>query len=529
MLIQIIKNIRKKIAKIADSGKKNYILPESGLLRNQIQTDQVKKPLSEQKISRPRPPRNRISPPNRHKDSTITNSRTKQVASSTAPVVNKQNRWSISQFQVPPAEGKTRFHDLDIPEKIMHAVFDLGFRYCTPIQAKLMPHALSGDDASGRAQTGTGKTAAFLIAIFTKLLRKRIPEKRKVGTPRVLIVAPTRELVMQIAEEGRTLSKYTPLTIIAVFGGMDYERQKQQLARRPVDIVVATPGRLLDFQRHHDVHLEKVEILVIDEADRMLDMGFIPDMRRIILSMPVKSNRQTLFFSATLTPEVTRICSQWTRNPLIVEIKPEKVEADTVNQLVYITTAKEKYALLYNIINRQKLKRVIVFCNRRDETRKLSDRLQRYSISCALLSGEVPQKKRIKTLDEFKAGKINVLVATDVAGRGIHIDGVSHVINYNLPHDPEDYVHRIGRTGRAGLNGTSVSFACEDDSPYIPDIEKFIGHELCCKQPAKEWLMLPPPTRRLPSKSPLRKSGTPGSQRHRVPRSRPPRQKTEKT
>jgi ATP-dependent RNA helicase RhlB len=287
-----------------------------------------------------------------------------------------------------------------------------------------------------------------------------------------------------------------------------------------VDIVVATPGRLLDFKRRKDLDLRQVEILIIDEADRMLDMGFIPDVRQIVFSTPHKDKRQTLFFSATLTPDVTRLSASWTRNPVAVEIEPEQVAVDTVEQVVYIVTTDEKFALTYNILTRQNLQRVLIFCNRRDETRRLADMLDRYRINCAVLSGEVPQKKRIRTLESFKAGKIRVLVATDVAGRGIHIEGMDYVINFTLPHDPEDYVHRIGRTGRAGAAGTSISFACEEDSFYLPAIEEFIGHPLSCIPPNDKWLALPPaPPRRRKKPAPASSGGGTGKRRHR-PRKR---------
>lgn len=404
-----------------------------------------------------------------------------------------EDNWDVSQFKIPPAEGKTRFHDFDLPNPLLHAIYDLGFEYCTPIQAEILPSSLSGKDASGRAQTGTGKTAAFLITVITRIFYNPIQGKRKPGTPRILILAPTRELVLQISEEARQLSKYCPMKIVSVFGGMDYVKQRNQLAVGPVDIIVATPGRLLDFQRRHDITLKKVEVLVIDESDRMLDMGFIPDVRKIIYSTPIKDKRQTLLFGATLTGQITRLASQWTSNPVTVEIEPEQVAVDTVEQIVYIVTASEKFALLFNIIDQQNLERVMVFCNRRDEVRRLAEMLTRYGINCSVLSGEVPQKKRIRRLEEFKAGKIRVLVATDVAGRGIHVEGMDHVINFTLPHDPEDYVHRIGRTGRAGAVGTSISFADEKEAFYIPAIQEFIDRDLNCIEPNENWLTMPKP------------------------------------
>lgn len=435
--------------------------------------------------------------PHRQKQRNIPN---KATGHSEDKKAYRKEPWNISKFEIPVIKGHTRFHDLELPTPVMHAIFDLNFRYCTPIQSEILPSTLAGRDATGRAQTGTGKTAAFLITVITKIIRQPLGARPEKGTPRVLILGPTRELVMQIAAEAWDLAKYCSLNIVSVFGGMDYEKQRHQLTDQRVDIVVATPGRLLDFNQRHDLHLSKVEVLIIDEADRMLDMGFIPDVRRIVYKTPPKANRQTMLFSATLTPEVIRLTEQWTKKPVMVEIKPQEVAVESVEQIVYTVTTHEKFTLLYNIIVKQKLERVLIFCNRRDETRRLGDLLSRHRINCALLSGEINQKTRVNTLEKFKAGKIRVLVATDVAGRGIHIESMPHVINYTLPHDPEDYVHRIGRTGRAGKTGTSISFACEEDSFYIPPIEEFIGNELHCIQPEETWLTPPPPP--LPKRKP---------------------------
>jgi ATP-dependent RNA helicase RhlB len=398
--------------------------------------------------------------------------------------------WNPDSFQVTPAEGKSRFHDFDLAPAVMHAIADQGFQYCTPIQAESLPHTLAGLDLIGQAQTGTGKTAAFLITFLQSALTRG--RAAAIGAPLALVLAPTRELVMQIAGDAEDLARHSGVRIAPVYGGIDYQKQQNLLERAPVDLVVATPGRLLDFLRNKIVRLDQLRILVIDEADRMLDMGFIPDVRKIVNATPPKEQRQTLMFSATITPEVSHLASQWTKKPVTVNVAPEQVAVDSVEQLVYLTTAREKYNLLYNLITRENLERVIVFTNRRDETRRLTERLKRNDISCAMLSGEVPQGKRIKTLEDFKAGKIRVLVATDVAGRGIHIDGVSHVVNYTLPYEAEDYVHRIGRTGRAGASGISVSFACEEGAFYIPEIEAYIGAKLPCTTPAPELLVEPP-------------------------------------
>ncbi|MCF8110989.1 MAG: DEAD/DEAH box helicase [Desulfobacteraceae bacterium] len=401
-----------------------------------------------------------------------------------------------------PETKHCRFTEFDLPAPLMRAIEDLGFSRCTPIQADILPAALAGRDASGRAQTGTGKTAAFLIALFARLLNKPVNGKRKKGAPRVLILAPTRELVMQISQEAGQLGKYCDLNILSVFGGMDYVRQQNQLRQKAVDVVVATPGRLLDFNRRGVVSLKEVEALVIDEADRMLDMGFIPDVRKIIQSTPQKGRRQTMLFSATLTREIMRLSEQWTKDPVTVEIEPEQVAVDTVEQVIYLVTMEEKFGLLYNIIEKQGLDRILVFCNRKDEVRRLTETFSAYGIDCAMISGDVDQKKRMSRLEAFKAGKIRVLVATDVAGRGIHIEGMNHVVNFKLPYDPEDYVHRIGRTGRAGAAGTAISFADEDDAFYLPAIEKYLGRTLACIEPPEDWLVMPraPERRRKPGK-----------------------------
>jgi ATP-dependent RNA helicase RhlB len=406
-------------------------------------------------------------------------------------------KWELSLFDVPAQEGKMRFHDFNLPIEIMHAIFDLGFKYCTPIQKEILISTLKGIDATGRAQTGTGKTAAFLITIFNKFLCESIrdlPGKDKVqtrvqpGKPRALILAPTRELVIQIANDAKALGKYTTYGITEVFGGMDYRKQKVKLRSYHSDIVIATPGRLLDFMQKRDIFLDKVEILVIDEADRMLDMGFIPDVKKIIYNTPPKATRQTLFFSATLDTTVKRLALQWTKNAVNVEIEPEKPAGEMIEQLVYIVTDEGKFNLLYNILNKPEFTRVMVFTNRKDETRLLEDRLVKFGISCKVISGDIDQRQRLRTLNDFKAGNIRVLIATDVAGRGIHIEGVTHVINYTLPEDPEDYVHRIGRTGRAGASGISISFASEDDSFQIPAIEKLLGNKLICTYPPDDML-----------------------------------------
>jgi ATP-dependent RNA helicase RhlB len=393
----------------------------------------------------------------------------------------RRPRWHISQFKVEEAPGKVRFHDLFLPIALMRAIQEVGYEYCSPIQAMTLPYALSGFDCIGKAQTGTGKTAAFLITAITDLLEHRL-EEQYVGEPRALILAPTRELALQIAEDAKALTKYSRLKVAAIVGGMDFDKQQKQLTEQRVDILVATPGRLIDFMNRKAVFLDQIELLVIDEADRMLDMGFIPDIKTIVRATPRNENRQTLLFSATFSHDILNLAERWTNDPVRVEVEPKVKTSDDVEQHVYLVSSDEKYPALRRIVRQKEADRVMVFANRRDIVRDLSENLKADGIPCQVLSGDVPQNKRIRTLDGFKEGKFEVLVATDVAGRGIHVDGVSHVINFTLPEDPEDYVHRIGRTGRAGKKGVSISFACEDDSFQIPAIEEYIKRKIDLEQ-----------------------------------------------
>lgn len=433
----------------------------------------------------------------------------------------KKKKWGLEQFQVPPQEGKTRFHDLDLPLGLMHAIADLKFEYCTDIQAQLLPHTLEGKDATAKAQTGTGKSATFIIALINQFTRNRI--KKPVGYPRALILAPTRELVHQIEKDFKGLAKYAHLRIVSVFGGTGYHQQQTQLTEKPVDVIAATPGRLLDFISKKLINLSRVEIVVIDEADRMLDMGFIPDVRRLVYMTPHKDKRQTLFFSATLTDEVLRLADSWTRDAVRIEIDPEQAAADSIEQIVYLTTEDQKFKNVCNLLISQNLERVIVFVNRKDTARWLSDKLSRYGQRAGVLSGDVSQDKRFKVLERFKNGSVNVLVATDVAARGLHIEDISHVVNYDLPLEPEHYIHRIGRTGRAGATGTSISFADEMSSFQIPKIEEVLGHKVSCEYPTEALEADLPKPAPKPAPKPKTASGRPGGKSGR--RRRPPRRR----
>ncbi|MCG2572586.1 MULTISPECIES: ATP-dependent RNA helicase RhlB [Acinetobacter] len=370
------------------------------------------------------------------------------------------------------------FETLNLHPQLKQAIDALGFTSMTPIQEKVLKFTLAGHDAIGRAQTGTGKTAAFLISIINDLLNNPIQEQRYRGEPRALILAPTRELALQIEQDAKDLTKCTSLNVVTLLGGVDFDKQRKQLDAGFVDILVATPGRLIDFTEQKEVWLDQVEFLVIDEADRLLDMGFIPAVKRIVRFSPRKEQRQTLMFSATFSYDVLNLARQWLFEPVTVEIEPEKKTNADVEQRVYVVSNRDKYKLLQEVLHNEPIEKVMIFANRRDQVRRLYDSLKKDGYKVVMLSGEIAQDKRLKMLDQFKNGQHNIMIATDVAGRGIHVDGVSHVVNFTLPEQSDDYVHRIGRTGRAGSQGVSISFLSEDDAFYLSDIEKAIGQKL---------------------------------------------------
>jgi ATP-dependent RNA helicase RhlB len=373
----------------------------------------------------------------------------------------------------------------DLPEEVRQGIAEAGFVYATPIQAKTLPITLAGRDVAGQAQTGTGKTAAFLITVFTRFLRH--PRPRPGRGPRCLVVAPTRELVVQIRDDAEKLGKHTGLKTLAVFGGMDYRRQRDALQGSP-DLLVGTPGRLIDYERQGATTFRDVEILVIDEADRMFDMGFIMDLRKILRRCPPYNRRQTMLFSATLSVRVMELAYEHTNNAQKIEVEPERVGAHGITELLYHVSSSEKFRLLLGLLAREGGKRVLIFVNRRSTAVDLVRGLSANGYPTRALAGNVPQDRRLKILNDFKDGKLAVLVATDVASRGLHIEGVSHVINYDLPQDAEDYVHRIGRTGRAGAEGAAVSLACDDYVFSLDAIQKLIGREIPVEWPSENLI-----------------------------------------
>lgn len=377
----------------------------------------------------------------------------------------------------------SEFHTLNLHPALSQAIDDIGFTTMTPIQRQVLRYTLAGHDAIGRAQTGTGKTAAFLVSVINDLLSHPITDQRYRGEPRALILAPTRELALQIESDAMQLISHSNLRVLTLLGGVDYDKQRAVLNKGFIDILVATPGRLIDFLEQQEVWLDRLEFLVIDEADRLLDMGFIPAVKRIVRNAPPKSDRQTLMFSATFSYDVLNLAQQWLFEPVTVEIEPTQTTSERVEQRVFIVGKSDKERLLKQLLASEPIEKVMIFANRRDQVRKLYDRLKNQGYRVGMLSGEIPQDKRTKMLDQFKNGDMQIMVATDVAGRGIHVDGVSHVVNYTLPEQPDDYVHRIGRTGRAGATGVSISFACEDDAFLLADLEKALKQKLPLERP----------------------------------------------
>lgn len=369
------------------------------------------------------------------------------------------------------------YASLHLPEPLFRGIADAGFERCTPIQAGTLPRALAGLDVAGQAQTGTGKTAAFLVAMFAQLLRNPPPADRPLTSPRGFILAPTRELAVQIHRDAELLGQYTGLTLGLAFGGVDYDKQRRHL-EAGVDILIGTPGRIIDFYKQHVFDLKHVRVMVLDEADRMFDLGFIADIRYLMRRLPEPAARLSMLFSATLSQRVLELAYEHMSDPELVRIEPEKVTADRVRQVIYYPAMEEKARLLVGLLRKHDVSRSIVFVNMKRTAERLEAVLKANDIHAEAMSGDVPQNKRLRMLRDFHDGRLPVLIATDVAARGLHIPDVSHVFNFDLPQDPEDYVHRIGRTARAGAAGDAISFGCEDYVQSLPDIEAYIGRKI---------------------------------------------------
>src|ERR1700686_1922190 len=369
------------------------------------------------------------------------------------------------------------FESLNIAESLKRGIAELGYTRCTPIQAQTLPVALAGRDVAGQAQTGTGKTVAFVIALFNRLLTDPGAPNRPVNAPRAIVIAPTRELAVQIHSDALSLGKFTGLKFAIVFGGVDYDKQRRIL-EEGVDVLIGTPGRIIDYFKQHVFELRHIQVAVMDEADRMFDLGFIKDIRFILRRLPHPTLRLTMMFSATLSHRVMELAYEHMNNPELIRIEPDKMTVDRVTQVLYFPSTEEKIPLLMGLLRRIDARRTMVFVNTKRIAEVLERTLTANGFVAPALSGDVPQNKRLKMMRDFHDGEIAVLIATDVASRGLHIPDVSHVFNFDLPHDPPDYVHRIGRTARAGAEGDAISFACEEYAVSLPDIETFVGHKI---------------------------------------------------
>lgn len=373
--------------------------------------------------------------------------------------------------------SQTRFADLPLPPNLLQAIESAGFSYCTPIQAQTLPKTLAGHDVAGQAQTGTGKTIAFLVATFAQLLNQPSLGMRKPNQPRALILAPTRELAVQIESDARKLAEPLGLKLALVFGGTGYVQQRQTI-EEGVDILIGTPGRIIDYFKQHVFDLKALQVCVLDEADRMFDLGFINDIRFLLRRMPKPQQRLSMLFSATLSWRVQELAYEHMNNPERVAIEPEQITAKQVIEGVYYPSKEEKIPLLLSLLKQHQPQRALIFSNTKRTAERITAYLLGNDFRADMLSGDVPQKKRLRLLNDLSDDKITILVATDVAARGLHIPAVSHVFNYDLPQDPEDYVHRIGRTARAGASGEAISFACDEYVFSLPEIEQYIGHRL---------------------------------------------------
>jgi len=369
-----------------------------------------------------------------------------------------------------------RFDSLELDERLRRGIRDAGFDYCTPIQASALPLALDDRDVAGQAQTGTGKTAAFLIAAYQRLLRNPV-EFDGQRQPRVFILAPTRELAVQIANDADLLGKHTGLSIGLAYGGTDYEKQRTEI-KGGIDVLIGTPGRIIDYYKQGVFKLDRVEVAILDEADRMFDLGFIKDIRYLLRRLPPHDQRLNMLFSATLSHRVLELAYEHMNDPELIRIEPDKMTADRVRQAIFFPSNPEKLPLLVGLIREMGTGRIMVFVNTKREAERVEACLVANGIDAKAISGDVPQKKRLSMMRKFLSGELPVLIGTDVASRGLHIPDVQYVINYDLPQDAEDYVHRIGRTARAGAAGDAISFGCETYAVSLPEIEDYIGHKI---------------------------------------------------
>lgn len=408
------------------------------------------------------------------------------------------------------------FSSLGLSDSLLESLEDAQFVHCTPIQAATLPLALKGQDIAGQAQTGTGKTAAFLLAALHHLMETPIAEGA-IG-PWAIVIAPTRELVVQIHRDAELIGRYTGLNFVAVYGGTGYDSQRRQL-ETGVDVLIGTPGRLIDYYKQGVYTLNNIEVVVLDEADRMFDLGFITDIRYLLRKMPAPGQRINMLFSATLSNRVMELAYEHMNNPQVIRIEAEHITADKVRQGLYHVSAHDKIALLFGVLRQQAPKRTMIFVNTKRAAEQVTGYLLGNGYEAGVLSGDIPQHKRLQLLEAFQRGELPIMVATDVAARGLHIADVTHVINFDLPQEREDYVHRIGRTARIGASGDAISFACEQYVYSLPEIEDFIGQKIAVLPITEDLLVEYKPPRRLERSRPPQGGG---DRRSRTPHRRPP-------
>ena len=380
---------------------------------------------------------------------------------------------------------ETRFDEFNLPAEALAGLKDAGFEYCTPIQAQTLPVSLTGRDVAGQAQTGTGKTAAFLVTVLNGLLSE--PAKND-GLPQALIVAPTRELSQQIYEEAKVLCRHTRLTLVQVVGGVDYVKQADIL-RGGVDIVICTPGRIIDYYKQKIFKTEGIKVLVIDEADRLLDLGFAQDMRYILRKLPAYDKRQSMLFSATLSYRVMELTYEYMNLPEFISVTPQNVTVEGIEQSLFHVGIDKKVSLLLGLLKREEWNRMLIFVNTKSGVEYLTHKLKGNGWPAEGITGDLPQRKRFRLMAQYKKGELKILVATDVASRGIHVEDISHVINYDLPQDSENYVHRIGRTARAGKTGNAISLACEKYVFHLEPLEKMLDYKIPVVWPEEDWYL----------------------------------------
>lgn len=394
-----------------------------------------------------------------------------------------ESQTYVQRAQKPKFLTRIRFDEFNLPKEIMSGLKDAGFTFCTPIQAETLPVSLTNRDVAGQAQTGTGKTAAFLVTVFSRILslHEHMPD-----TPSALIVAPTRELALQIYEEAMLLGRHTGLRITQVVGGVDYQKQAEIL-RRGVDVVICTPGRIIDYFKQGIFKAHGIKLLVIDEADRLLDLGFAKDMRYLLSKLPHYEKRQSMLFSATLSHRVLELTYEYMNLPEFISITPEEVIVEGIQQSLFHVGSEEKLSLLLGLLEKEEWNRALIFSNTKVGVRWLAHKLKGNGLPAEGITGDLPQAKRFRLMKQFKKGDIKILVATDVASRGIHVEDISHVFNYDLPQDAENYIHRIGRTARAGKTGHAMSFACDKYVFHLAPIEEMISLKIPVIWPENEW------------------------------------------